>query len=251
MRLAPLLLPLLAAACALPPERLAGDDRGNRQIAARAFTASLAFDPPSFELHGACGRGMTGPSRRPPQVTMTANSGTWIRIPWGGAAQFETRNLLGGMSSLSPFPGGPRYPAIYTLNPTSSGNYEFAATIAATGSHPEVTAGPETYVIPLEVTLKVQADSAPGFLRASASANTTNANNGAPTTFSYSFCVRSANGSADDQWSDALMQVPVWSFQPPQPGPWLVYVAVFATQQGYPVPPNDFAAIGEQMAHFP
>ncbi len=188
---------------------------------------------------------MTEPSRRPRQVIVTVNSGTWIRTPWGGAAQFETRNVLGGTSTLGPIPGGPRFPAFLTLNPAYSGNYEYGATIAATDSHPETTAGPEAYVIPLDVGLKVQQGTEPGFLRASATANT---NNNAPTTFAYSFCARSADGSANDQWGPPLMGASTWNFMPPQPGPWIVYVAVFATQQGYP---NEFAAIGEQFAHYP
>ena len=236
MRFAPLALLALAPACALPPNYGIQPNRPVGQIAAKPFSASLAFDPPSFELHGTCGRGMTGPSRR----------------PFPGGRDRRRRNL-------DPFAVGRRRPVReghrphrqlrpsattalprppFTRSPAYTGNYEFRATFAATNLHPETIAGPQLYVVPLDVGLDCQAGGAPGSLKASATAS---ANTGAPTTFAYSFCVRSADGSANDAWGPPLMANAMWETTPASPGPWLVYVSVFATQAGFPYRPTTYA----------
>jgi hypothetical protein len=238
MRLAPVVLLLAAWACAISP------DRPRFEIPRRPFHGSLAFDPASFQMHGACGRGRTTASSRPREVAVTANTGTWLLSPYGAAAAFEFRNTLGN----NPFGdawGGAHLPATITWSPAISGNYEFRAVIAATDSMPEVRLGPEPYSVPLHVALKVQAGSVPGTIEATASAHS---NSGAPTTYAYSFCVRSRDGGADDVWRPGPPSPdPIWQVTPPEPGPWLVYVSAFALQQGY----TEWAAVGEQIAVFP
>lgn len=233
-------VPLLALAGCYSLERLADDGRVMIQ---KPFRAALSADPVSFEVHALCGRGMTAPSHRPAEVHLTASSGNYFLWP-GAPALFQMRNAtIQPNGGFGPFtPGATATSVTYVWRPAVSGVYDFRAVFPATSRTAEYITEPIRYVVPLEVSIKLE-QAGPRRVAVTVDART---NSGAPTTFDFAICARRPDGMpGDDTWGPQSPD-PNYTFTLPGSGQWVFYAVVNAYQnQG-----TAFAAFGEQIRVF-